>query len=111
MWDLLLKAGVGAVVVVVIQLLVKSKYFFVAGLAPLFPTFTIISHVIVAEQCSQEELKSTLRFNMISMIPYGLYLLVLYLLVDRMKLVPAMLCATGAWFAAAIVLILLWTKA
>ena len=48
MLSLFLKSLMGAFVVVLIALLSKSKVFYIAGLVPLFPTFALIAHVIVA---------------------------------------------------------------
>ena len=45
---LLLKALIGAFVVVAIGLLAKSKNYYIAGLLPLFPTFALIAHYLVA---------------------------------------------------------------
>lgn len=108
--DLLLKALFGAVIVIVIQLLARSKNFYIAGLVPLFPTFTLISNYIVGTERSTAELKQTVLFGMLSIIPYFSYLLVLYLVLERLKLVPALLTATLAWFVCAILLVLVWNR-
>ena len=47
----------GAAVVVLIALLSKSKAFYIAGLVPLFPTFALIAHVIVAHDQGAVALK------------------------------------------------------
>lgn len=106
--DILLKALFGAVIVVTIQLLAKTKNYYIAGLIPLFPTFTLISHYIVGTQRTTEDLKATIRFGGISLIPYIIYLVTLYLLVDRFKLTVALLFATLAWLIAAILLMIIW---
>ena len=109
--DLLIKALLGAGVVVVIGMLARSKNVYMAGLVPLFPTFALIAHYIVGSQRTTGDLKATLLFGMWSLIPYGIYLISLYYLVDRLKLVPALLTATGCWLAAAALLIVLWNRA
>lgn len=45
---LVIKAALGALVVVLIGLLSKMKNYYIAGLIPLFPTFALIAHYIVA---------------------------------------------------------------
>jgi len=45
--SLFLKCLLGAVAVLLIALLSRTKNFFVAGLVPLFPTFALIAHYIV----------------------------------------------------------------
>jgi len=99
--DLLLKALIGAVVVIVIQLVARSPRPYLAGLVPLFPTFTLISHYIVGSQRPVSDLKATIRFGMVSLFPYCVYMLVLYVLVDRVRLPLALVGAALAWLLAA----------
>lgn len=106
--SLLLRALFGAGVVVVIQLLARTRSYYIAGLVPLFPTFTLISNYIVGTERTVAELKTTLRFSMASMVPYGVYLIALYLLVDRLKFRMALLGAVVCWAVVAVVLIVLW---
>lgn len=47
---LVIKAALGALVVVLIGLLSKTKNYYIAGLIPLFPTFALIAHYIVASE-------------------------------------------------------------
>lgn len=107
---LFIKAMIGALMVVAISLLSKSKNYFIAGLVPLFPTFALIAHYIVGSTRSVSNLKMTLLFGMWSLIPYFLYLFSLYFYVDRMKLVWALSSATLTWALAAGVLILAWSR-
>ena len=104
------KALVGAVIVVVIQLLSRTKNVYIAGLVPLFPTFALISHYIVGTERTMGDLKETILFGMFSLIPYFVYLLTLYFLVDRFKLSLSLLGATCFWIAAAFILIVVWNK-
>ncbi len=106
--DLLLKALIGAVVVVVIQLVARSSRPYLAGLVPLFPTFTLISHYIVGSQCPVSDLKATIRFGMVSLLPYCAYMMVLYVLVDRVRLPLALAGATLAWLLGAALLVRFW---
>jgi membrane protein GlpM len=108
--ELVVKALAGAVVVVIIQLLSQTKNVYVAGLVPLFPTFTLIAHYIVGTQRTISDLKEIIRFGMFSLIPYFVYLVTLYFLVDRFRLVTSLLGATFCWIVAAIVLIVVWGR-
>ncbi len=47
---LVIKAALGALVVVLIGVLAKTKNYYIAGLIPLFPTFALIAHYIVASE-------------------------------------------------------------
>jgi uncharacterized membrane protein (GlpM family) len=50
MISLFLKCLLGAVAVLAIALLSKSRSFFIAGLVPLFPTFALIAHYVVGTE-------------------------------------------------------------
>jgi uncharacterized membrane protein (GlpM family) len=68
--QLFIKALIGAAIVVLIQVLTRSKNYYIAGLVPLFPTFALISHYLVGSQRPVGELKTTNNFSMFSLIPY-----------------------------------------
>ncbi len=110
MVDLLIKTLVGAVLILIIQLVSRTNNYYIAGLVPLFPSLALISHYTVGTQRSVADLKETILFGMCSLIPYFVYLLVLYFLVDRFKLVVSLLGAVGCWVAAAVVLVALWNR-
>lgn len=84
--DLLLKAALGAAVVVILAALAKTRNYYIAGLVPLFPTFALIAHYIVGKGRSLDDLKTTILFGMWSIIPYFVYLATLYVMVDRLRL-------------------------
>ena len=52
MLSLFLKSLLGALAVLIIALLSKSRSFYIAGLAPMFPTFALIAHWMVASERS-----------------------------------------------------------
>jgi uncharacterized membrane protein (GlpM family) len=108
--DLTIKAILGAITVVIIQFFAQSKNYYIAGLVPLFPTFALISHFIVGTSRTTGELKETILFGIFALIPYFFYLLSLYFLVEKFKLVTSLLSATFVWILCATALILLWTK-
>lgn len=108
--DLILKASLGAAVVVLLAILSKTRNYYIAGLVPLFPTFALIAHYIVGKGRSLADLKTTILFGMWSIIPYFIYLATLYVLVDRMRLEASLALATVAWLVAATVLVTLWMR-
>ena len=110
MFALLLKCLLGAVAVLLIALLSKSRSFFVAGLVPLFPTFALIAHYIVGTERSAQDLRTTALFGLWSLVPYAVYLLAVYWLSPRFSLALTLITATLAWTAGAIALLRLWSK-
>ncbi|MFA6528344.1 MAG: GlpM family protein [Candidatus Gracilibacteria bacterium] len=106
---LFLKAIAGAIIVVLISLVSASKYYFLAGLIPLFPTFSLISHIIVGQK-SAIELKNTAAFGMLSIIPLFAYLLSVYLLSGKLPLYLNLIISVVIWFVLAVVIYVLWTK-
>lgn len=108
--DLILKATLGAAVVVILAALAKTKNYYIAGLVPLFPTFALIAHFIVGKSRSLDDLKTTIVFGMWSIIPYFVYLATLYVMVDRMRLEASLAVAAVAWLMAATVLVSVWVR-
>ncbi|MBV4503114.1 GlpM family protein [Pseudomonas shirazensis] len=108
--DLVFKAALGAGVVILLALLSKTRNYYIAGLVPLFPTFALIAHYIVGKGRSIEDLKTTILFGMWSIIPYFVYLLTLYVLVERMRLEASLALATLAWLIAATLLVTVWVR-
>ena len=108
--DLILKAALGAGVVIILAMLAKTKNYYIAGLVPLFPTFALIAHYIVGKSRSVDDLKTTIVFGMWSIIPYFDYLAALYVLVDRMRLEASLALAAVAWLMAATVLVSVWVR-
>ena len=108
--DLILKATLGAAVVVILAALAKTKNYYIAGLVPLFPTFALIAHFIVGKSRSLDDLKTTILFGMWSIIPYFVYLATLYVMVDRMRLEASLAVAAVAWLVAATLLVSAWVR-
>ncbi|MBA1322420.1 GlpM family protein [Pseudomonas sp. S07E 245] len=106
----MLKAALGAGVVILLAILSKTRNYYIAGLVPLFPTFALIAHYIVGKGRSIEDLKTTIVFGMWSIIPYFVYLLTLYVLVERMRLEASLALATLAWLIAATLLVTVWVR-
>ena len=102
------KALIGALVVVLIGLLAKTRNYYSAGLVPLFPTFALIAHYIVGSERSIAAPKTTLIFGMWAVLPYLVYLISLYFLINSLRLSLALGAAVLCWIAAAWLLITLW---
>ncbi|MEO8387576.1 MAG: GlpM family protein [Polaromonas sp.] len=111
MLSLFLKCLLGALAVLVIALLSRSRSFYIAGLVPLFPTFALIAHYIVGNERSAADLRTTALFGLWSLIPYAVYLLVVYWLSVRATLTMTLACATLAWGLAAGALLMGWSRA
>ena len=81
--SLFLKCLLGAVAVLLIALLSRTKNFFVAGLVPLFPTFALIAHYLVGTERTAADLRATALFGLWSLLPYAVYLILVYWLSVR----------------------------
>jgi membrane protein GlpM len=110
MLSLFLKCLLGALAVLAIALLSRSKNFVVAGLVPLFPTFALIAHAIVGSERSMADLRTTALFGLWSLLPYAVYLLTVYALSLRCTLTTTLLSATASWALAATLLMLTWSR-
>ena len=108
--DLILKAALGAAVVIILAMLAKTKNYYIAGLVPLFPTFALIAHYIVGKGRSVDDLKTTIVFGMWSIIPYFIYLLSLWYFTATMRLPYALAGAVVCWSLCAWLLILGWSR-
>jgi membrane protein GlpM len=107
---LFLKCLLGALAVLVIALLSRTRSFYVAGLVPLFPTFALIAHAIVGAERGGADLRTTAIFGLWSLLPYAVYLLAVATLAERLALAPTLVVATGAWVVAAAILLLAWNR-
>ncbi len=107
---LFLKSLLGAAAVLIIALLSRTSNFFIAGLVPLFPTFALIAHYIVGSERAAADLRMTALFGLWSLIPYAIYLLIVYVLSVRTSLTTTLLLATTGWTVAALILLLVWSR-
>jgi len=108
--ELAIRAALGALIVILISLFSRTPNFFIAGLLPLFPTFALIAHFIVGAERTVADLKSTIIFGMLSLIPYFVYLLTVYFMIDRYKLIPSLIGGVVTWTIVATILIILWKQ-
>ena len=85
-----------------------ALFFYLAALAPLFPTFTLISHFIVGTERSPADLKVALIFSMLGVIPHLIYTLVVFFSISYISLYKALLLGVVAWTVAAAILVVAW---
>ena len=108
--SLLLKCLLGAGAVLAIALLSRSRSFFIAGMIPLFPTFALIAHYIVGTERSPADLRTTALFGLFSLLPYAVYLGLVFFLCVRTGLALTLVVALAGWLAAAAAVLALWTR-
>lgn len=108
--SLLLKCLLGAGAVLLIALLSRSRSFFIAGMVPLFPTFALIAHYIVGTERSAADLRATALFGLCSLVPYAVYLGLVFFLSVRTGLAVTLVAALAGWLVTAAGVLLLWTR-
>ncbi|MDF0535505.1 GlpM family protein [Shewanella sp. A32] len=107
---LFFKCLLGALAVLLIALLSKSKSFFISGLVPLFPTFALIAHYIVGSARTMADLRTTALFGLYSLIPYAAYLVAVYQFSYKFSLTGTLSLATLVWLIFAFILLIFWTR-
>ena len=110
MISLLLKCLTGALAVLLIAMASTSRYFVLAGLVPLFPTFALIAHVVVGSSRSPAELQTTALFGLCSLFPYAAYLAMVYVLSTRTSLMIALSTAVATWLLMAGLMLFIWFR-
>lgn len=107
---LLLRALIGALMVLLIGLMARTRNYYLAGLLPLFPTFALMAHYIVGSERGSADLRATIAFGLWAVLPYLAYLGSLYWLVTRLRLLPALGLALLAWCLVAGLLVVAWNR-
>ncbi len=108
---LILKFIIGGFIVILIDLISKSsKYYFISGLVPLFPTFALIAHFFVYKYNGIEALKKTALFGLFSLLPYGCYLLSVFLLSKRVGFILTIIISLIIWFILAYIIYYYFNK-
>ena len=110
MISLFLKCLTGALAVLLIALASTSRYFVLAGLVPLFPTFALIAHVVVGSSRSASALQTTALFGLWSLIPYAAYLSTVYFLSVRTTLSITLSSAVVVWILVASLMLFFWFR-
>jgi membrane protein GlpM len=96
---LLVKALIGALIVVLIDFLSRNqKWYMLSALIPLFPTFALIAHILVYAHQGTEGVRNTAIFGILSLIPYFFYLLAIFVLSNKTSFLIAVIGALLGWF-------------
>lgn len=106
--DLFIKGILGAIITIVIVLLSKSRFYYLAGLAPLFPTFALFAHFYTYQQFGTIGLRTTALFGIFSVIPYLIYLISILFLAEHLSALMTVAVALFNWVVAALLLYLAW---
>lgn len=105
-----LKMLIGAIAVLIIQIFAQSRWYYVAALAPLFPTFTLITHFLVASQRTPAEFRVALVFSMLGVIPHLLYTLVVFYTYAHVGVYKSLAFGVIAWLVGAVALVIGWQQ-
>ena len=108
--EYILKGCMGAIVVMFIAVLSKSRYIYLAGLAPLFPTFAMFAHVFAYRHDGVVAVKEVVIFGMLSIIPYIGYLLTMLVITERTSISVAIAASVLVWCVLAVALIYAWNE-
>jgi uncharacterized membrane protein (GlpM family) len=106
--SLALKAFLGFVIVLLVQLFARSKHYYVAALVPLFPSLGIFSYYFVGDEQGPRKLQETILFGMVSLLTYFSFLLALLIGIRHFRVVTSLLVASATWFAVAAAQIKAW---
>ena len=103
-----IKSFLGATIVWTLMAISKSINYFIAGLVPLFPTFGLIAHFIVFYERGTSALRETVLFGIYSLVPYLIYLLIMFFYVEKLGIKRSLVLSIIGWCITAIILIQLW---
>lgn len=106
--DYIFKGVVGAGVVIFIAILSQSRYIYLAGLAPLFPTFALFAHVLSYHEGGAVALREVVYFGAFSIFPYLAYLLSVAFLIGRIGLPGTLVAGLVVWAATSAILVYSW---
>ena len=108
---IIIKFILGGLIIVLIDYISKSsKFYYISGLIPLFPTFALIAHFLVYKYNGFEGLKDTALFGIYSLIPYGGYLLSVYFLSGRIPFLLNIFISLIIWLILAYLIYILFNK-
>jgi len=93
-----INALIGAVVAVLIAFISRTNFYFLSGLAPLFPTFALFAHIVAFKIGGDDQVKAVIFFGFLSMIAYLVYLGSLYFLINGgLKFIYSVTLALAFW--------------
>jgi len=93
--QLLVKAFIGFLLVFIIQLLSRTKYYFISALVPLFPSIAMFSYYFVGSVGDSIKLQRTIVFGMLSLIPYFSFLFALLVISKKLNIALSLACSSS----------------
>ncbi len=107
----IINAVIGAAVAVLIAFLSRTNFYFLSGLAPLFPTLTLFAHIMAFKIGGAEQVKHIILFGFLAMVAYLIYLGAFYILLNGgIKFIYAVSTALAFWFVSAVFIFYLSKK-
>lgn len=105
-----INAIIGAVVATAIAYVSRTSFAFLAGILPLFPTFTLFAHIFAFQNGGVAQVKNVAIFGLWALVPFVAYIGSLLLLMPHMKFVYAVVIALMLWGVVAVTISVLWTQ-
>jgi uncharacterized membrane protein (GlpM family) len=106
--ELLTRFLAGGTLVVLINLIGKSRNSFLAGLAMLFPGITLLGYYFLSIS-QHDTLSKTVMFSIWSLPTSLAFLLTLYFSIDKIPILQALALAIASWLITALVVIGVYT--
>lgn len=100
----------GACLALAMALLVRARLFYLAGLAPLFPAFAVLAHLLTIQSGSRQGLRVAATFGLYSLLAYGSYLAGVLILSRTLSALLAIACSIAIWFVVALALAEAWRR-
>lgn len=101
---------IGAVLAIGMGLLARAQLFFLMGLAPLFPAFALLAHILAVEGGSVAGLQAAATFGLYALIPYASYLIAVVILSRTFPPYTAIGLGILAWVVIAVPLVVAWQR-
>ena len=104
--ELILRFFAGGSAIVIISWLARSRYPFIAGIFLLFPVVTMLGFFFLGQSESPEKIRTITLFTIYSLPAVVTFLVAFYFLQNTAGVLNALIYAIGAWFMAAILLVI-----
>lgn len=102
--EAILKFVAGGSLILLINMVGKSRYNNLAGILVLFPVVTVIGYYFLSSYVPADRLQRIVLFSILSLPTVLVFLLVLYYALNRMPIVPALLIGITAWLVTALII-------
>ena len=106
--DIALKGALGAAVAIALHYSINSKYSYLAGLIPLFPTFALVAHMMFASSGRTLDMQISAQFGLLSLFPYAAYLVLVWVLANRLNIWLALGISIIGWVGVVVIVLLSW---